>query len=143
MESYLLNDSLISLRDFHRKYTTHTVNKFLLFLLILISTVNFYKIYNLFYQKKGVVDFSVILKKEGNTQFHLDDNNASENLYIYLKNNISDNISHIFIFKNPDSFYLSCVYYNNKLNQNKTSNISFTDDYSFEFILGKIREKCH
>jgi cholera toxin transcriptional activator len=143
IRSYLLNDNIQIIKNFHRKYATKTVQNLLLLLSLLLATVNFHNIYDLLHQKKGVVDFPILIKKEGKTQFHLDQNNASNNLYLYLKGNTPNNISHIFIFKNPDSFYLSCIFYNKKFNQNKAGNISFTNNYPFEFILGKIHETCN
>lgn len=139
----LLNESIESIKFFYRKYVNNKIKNLFFIIFLIIATVNFYNIYNLFYQKKDLVDLSIIIKKEYNTHFHLDRGSASEKLYLYLKDDIPDTISHIFIFNNPDRFYLSCIYYNKTYNQDKAYNISFTDDYPFELILGKIREACN
>lgn len=139
----LLNESIESIKFFYRKYVNNKIKNLFFIVFLFIATVNFYNIYNLFYQKKGLVNLPIIIKNEYNAHFHLDGENASEKLYLYLKDNIPDTISHIFIFKNPDRFYLSCIYYNKTYKQDNAYNISFTDDYPFELILGKIRETCN
>ncbi|MBF4376411.1 transcriptional regulator, partial [Vibrio anguillarum] len=52
------------------------------------------------------------------------------------------NISKIFLSKNPEQIYVSCIYKTEKFSEIRSANLSFSHQYTTQNIKEAIREHC-
>lgn len=65
-----------------------------------------------------------------------------EHLFNWLKDTYSDNLRMLYLSKNPEQLYVSCIYLSGSLKERKVTNMSFIHNFSPENIKRAIREQC-
>lgn len=65
-----------------------------------------------------------------------------EQLFEWLKDTYPDNLLMLYLSKNPEQTYISCVYLSSNLKDRNVINMSFTHDFSFAQIKEVIHEQC-
>ncbi|ELR67246.1 transcriptional regulator, CadC [Photobacterium marinum] len=108
----------------------------------IIATLNIFYTFDIIYNVNNPPEYKQVKINNNNITFILDHTEASNDLYQYLNNKLPKNIHNLFISKNPDSFYVSCIFTTSQLNEKDITNLSFTSEYQFDYILERIVEKC-
>lgn len=96
-----------------------------------------------YYQKHMTSTHSWYSKKSGVTTIHFDDNPGSNILLQTLSGELNKQIKHLFISKNPEHFYISCIYLSERLNEENALNLTFSVDLPFHKIKENINEACY
>ncbi|WP_084419532.1 winged helix-turn-helix domain-containing protein [Photobacterium sp. J15] len=111
--------------------------------LFIIASMNIFYTHDLFWNATNPPEYNTTTYQTNGVMFIIDHHTASLNLYQHIEKQLPENIHNVMISKNPDSFYVSCIFTNKKTGERNTKNLSFSVELSFDYIQEKIVEKCN
>ncbi|MGF1716670.1 winged helix-turn-helix domain-containing protein [Photobacterium chitinilyticum] len=75
-------------------------------------------------------------------RYFYEPDDQGELLFESFRDTYPDNIQMLYLSKNPDQIYISCVFQSQRLKERKATNMSFGHDYSPAQIKEAVREQC-
>ncbi|MDE1211835.1 winged helix-turn-helix domain-containing protein [Vibrio aestuarianus] len=74
--------------------------------------------------------------------YYYESSPSGTKLFEAISDVYQSNISKIFLSKNPEQIYVSCIYKTAKFSETGTANLSFSNQYTTQQIKEAIREQC-
>ncbi|EMK6583837.1 winged helix-turn-helix domain-containing protein [Vibrio parahaemolyticus] len=75
--------------------------------------------------------------------YYYESSPSGTKLFESISGAYQSNISKIFLSKNPEQIYISCIYKTENFSEIRSANLSFSHRYTTQNIKEAIREQCH
>lgn len=116
--------------------------KVLAFTVFMVSTLVFAWTASIYVQTQAVKISPWSVETINGINYHFGDSRVAGELYKELAGRLTKNISRVFISKNNDQFYVSCVYDSDMHHDKQMLNLTFTVDHTFDNIRELVNESC-
>ncbi|HHX8672703.1 winged helix-turn-helix domain-containing protein [Vibrio parahaemolyticus] len=102
-----------------------------------------YWLITFYFHSQSITTKQWVSSEVAGISYYYESSPSGTKLFESISGAYQSNISKIFLSKNPEQIYISCIYKTENFSEIRSANLSFSHRYTTQNIKEAIREQCH
>ncbi|HHX8467200.1 TPA: winged helix-turn-helix domain-containing protein [Vibrio diabolicus] len=102
-----------------------------------------YWLLTFYFHSQSITTKQWVSSEVAGISYYYESSPSGTKLFESISGAYQSNISKIFLSKNPEQIYISCIYKTENFSEIRSANLSFSHRYTTQNIKEAIREQCH